>query len=174
MQNSHGRANAPSGKYRTAKHGMYRLKNPQKYVNPFSDFMQSTQTLKGQKFVQFKSSLEYRAFKYADYNKHVQYWSVEPFAIEYIKPTDGKIHRYFPDMLIQMSDGTRFIIEIKSSGETVQPTLNLTEKYNRAKVYRYQEACQTFAVNSAKWAAAKAFADKHNCFFTVLTEKELP
>lgn len=121
--------------------------------------------------VQFKSGLELRAFQYCDANPHVVHWSCEPFNIKYIKPTDGKIHRYFIDLFIEFSSKDKFIVEVKSKGETIPP--KKPTKNTQKAIMNYQKAIQTYAINSAKWAAAKIWAEENNMRFIILTETEL-
>lgn len=90
--------------------------------------------------IQYKSSLELQSFIYCDINPKVTLWSVEPFAIQYIKPTDGQQHRYYPDLWIKMVGG-EFLVEVKSYNETIPPKVN--DK-------RYAEKYATYVVNRAK------------------------
>lgn len=147
--------------------GWYQLLNPSKFVAPIDEHMQSFKDGK----VEYKSRLELKAIKYADYNKFITKWSVEPFHVKYVKPTDGKVHRYFIDLFLEFKTGDKFLVEIKSKGETVppKPPKNKTQK----AMINYQRALQTYAVNEAKWKAAKEFAKSNNMKFIVLTEQEL-
>lgn len=147
--------------------GWYKILNPQKFIRPIDEHMKSYKN--GE--VNFKSRLELKAIKYADFNKHVVKWSLEPFHVKYIKPTDGKIHRYFIDLFLEFKTGDKFIVEIKSKGETVppKPPKRKTEK----AMINYQRALQTYAVNQAKWKAARQFAESKGMQFVILTEDEL-
>ena len=121
--------------------------------------------------VNFKSRLELKSIKYADYNKHIVKWSLEPFHVKYLKPTDGKFHRYFIDLFLEFSSGDKFMVEIKSYNETIPP--KKPKKITNKSTMYYQQALQTFAVNQAKWKAAEKFAEENNMRFIILTEKEL-
>ncbi len=147
--------------------GWYQLLNPDKFIRPIDEHMGSYRA----GAINYKSRLELNAFKYADFNKHVKNWSIEPFAIHYIKPTDWKPHRYYVDMFLEFTSGDKFIVEVKSKGETLvpKPPSKPTEK----SIKRYQEALTTYAVNQAKWKAAKDFAQKNKIRFVILTEDEL-
>lgn len=147
--------------------GWYKLLNPQKFIKPIDEHMKSFKD--GE--VNFKSRLELKAIKYADFNKHIVNWSLEPFNVKYIKPTDGKIHRYYIDLFLEFSSGDKFIVEIKSKGETIppKPPRNKTQK----AMVNYQRALQTYAVNQAKWKAAEEFAKANKLRFIILTEDEL-
>ena len=121
--------------------------------------------------VNYKSSLELKAMRYADYNKHIVKWSLEPFSIKYVKPMDGKVHRYYIDFFFEFSTGQKFLVEIKSKGETKPPRL---PRNNSAKSQsNYQRALMTYSTNTAKWKAAKEFCAQNNTQFIILTEKEL-
>jgi hypothetical protein len=121
--------------------------------------------------VEYKSGLELKAFQFCDNNPKIKSWACEPFAIKYIKPTDNKYHRYYPDLLVTFETGHTFLIEIKSSGETVPPKKpkKLTPKSER----NYKKAITTYAINSAKWKAAGAFCEEKEIKFIFLTEKQL-
>ncbi len=147
--------------------GWYKILNPEKFVKPIDEHMKSYKD----GHVNFKSRLELKAIKYADYNKFVVRWSLEPFHVKYLKPTDGKIHRYFIDLFLEFQTGDKFIVEIKSKGETVppKPPKNKTQK----ALVNYQRALQTYAINEAKWKAANEFATQQKMKFIILTEDEL-
>lgn len=121
--------------------------------------------------VEYKSNLELQSFKYCDFNKHVKYWSAEPFYIPYVKPTTQKIHRYFPDLFIEFQTGAKFLVEVKHSKETKIPKKpkKLTTKSER----NYNKAMQTFLINTAKWESAKEYCAKNGLNFIILTENEL-
>lgn len=147
--------------------GWYKLLNHSKFVRPIDEHMKSYKD--GE--VNYKSRLELKAIKYADFNKFVVKWSLEPFAIKYIKPTDGKIHRYYVDMFLEFENGEKILVEIKSKGETVPPR-KPSKKTTKSEA-NYQRALQTYAINQAKWKAAEAFAKKNKMKFIILTEEQL-
>lgn len=157
--------------YKSAKRGWYKLVNPHKLIKPLDEYMGSCKIIESSLAVEYKSSLELIAIKYCDFNKFVTKFSVEPFNIKYIKPTDNREHRYFIDLYMEFSSGDKFIVEIKSKSETIQPKKpkKLTEK-NSAN---YQKALTTWAINNAKWKAAKEFAELNSFKFIILTEDEL-
>ena len=59
-----------------------------------------------------RSSWERRFCKECDTNPSIKKWASEEFSIPYVSPADGKVHRYYPDFLIEKTDGKRYIIEI--------------------------------------------------------------
>lgn len=151
--------------------GWYTLLNPDKFLKPIDEHMKSFRLSESHIELNYRSGLELKAIKYADWNKHIVRWSLEPFNIKYLKPTDGKVHRYYIDLFLEFSTGDKFLVEVKSKGET-QPPKKPRKKTQKA-LDNYQRALQTFAVNTAKWKAAKEFADKNKMKFIFLTEDEL-
>lgn len=145
------------------KQGFYKPVYPEKWIMP------KTSITKGQG-IRFMSSWEKKAFTFLDFHPGIEKISSEPFGIEYLHP-DGKIHRYYPDLLVKNKDGKKFLVEIKPLEQTKAPkqpkhlTRNAQENFIRAY--------ETFLVNTAKWKSAKEFCDKNNLEFLILTEKEL-
>lgn len=147
--------------------GWYKIINTEKFIKPIDEHMKSFKDGN----VNYKSSLELKTIKYCDYNKHIVKWSLEPFAIKYIKPTDGKVHRYYIDFFIEFSTGDKFLVEIKPKSETIPP--KKPRKKTDKAVFRYQQALQTYSVNCAKWEYAKKFAEEKGIKFIILTDEEL-
>lgn len=150
-----------------AKQGWYRLLHPEKFVLPKDDYMKSYKDGK----VQYKSSLELKAFKYADWNPKVKHWSLEPFGIPYLNPLDGKQHRYYIDLVVEFVSGDRFLIEIKSFQETQKP--RVPGKKTARAIQNYQERLKTYLVNQSKWKYANKLCESKGYKFTILTENEL-
>lgn len=154
-----------------SKKGWYKILNPKKFVRPLDEYMQSTKIKDNECYIQYKSSLERIAFCYADLNPKITKFSIEPFNIPYVKPTDNKVHRYFIDMMLVFETGEKFLVEIKSYGETIPPKEPKVKNPN--SIIRYKEALETFMVNQAKWEQAKQFAQQRGFKFIILTEKQL-
>jgi hypothetical protein len=135
-----------------AINGTFIPKNPQKYIgNPNR--------------IIFRSLWESRVMKWLDNHPSVLKWGSEEIAIKYIKPTDGKVHNYFPDFIAVIQDRSgvpkKYIIEVKPLKETM-----LTEKssnYDKINI----------AINTAKWNYARAFAASKGFEFKILTEVDL-
>ena len=148
-------------------HGWYKLLNPDKFIKQLDEHMKSYKN----GHIYYRSSLELRAFKYADINKHIVNFSIEPFPINYLKPSDGKQHRYYIDLFLVFSTGDKFLVEIKPKAETIEP------KKPKAKtsksLYRYQQAMLTYVINQAKWQAARVFAAENNMKFIIITDEDL-
>lgn len=132
--------------------GRFVPKKPEKYVGNVSRVI-------------FRSSWELRFMQWLDTNNAVKKWGSEELSIPYVSPTDGKVHRYFPDFIIMYQDQTgilkRELIEIKPYKQSVQtPKMSDAEKL-------------VLAINEAKWAAASDYAQKNGALFRVLTEKTI-
>lgn len=147
-----------------SKKGWYKIQNTNKFIKPLDEYMESTKRNDDGIFIQYKSGLERIAFRYADINPKVKYFSIEPFFIPYVKPLDNKVHRYFIDLYLEFVTGDKFLVEVKSYQETVKP---------QKKCKNYTEQIQTYLINISKWKSAKEFAEKRGMKFIILTEKEL-
>lgn len=129
------------------------MKHPEKYVGDINK-------------VCYRSSWELEVHKFFDNNTRVVRWASEEIAIKYIKPTDGKVHRYFPDYWVEYinKDGeiVREIIEVKPIGQT-----RLPRKNTKHALYEHL----TLAVNMAKWKAAMEWCKANGMTFRIVTEK---
>jgi hypothetical protein len=109
--------------------------------------------------------------KFLDGNPNILEWSSEEIAIPYIKPTTGRVHRYYPDYWVKYKNKAGQIVEeiweVKPDNQTKQPT-------RRGKRQKQQlfETLQ-WEVNKAKWKAAKTFCDKHGFVFRIITEGQM-
>ena len=157
--------------YTNAKRGLYKVINKIKVIKPIDNHMQSFIIEDEDIFLEYKSSLELKAIRYADCNKHIIKFALEPFAIKYLSPKDGKIHRYYIDMFLEFSTGDKILVEIKPKSQTVPP--KKPKKDTEKTRLRYQSDLMTYAVNSAKWKAAREFAAKNKMTFTILTDEIL-
>lgn len=116
-----------------------------------------------------RSSWERGFAKYCDTTPGVIRWASEELFIPYVSPLDGQIHRYFPDFVMEiktLAGVKKFVVEIKPFRQTKPPE-------PRRKTKKFLMEAATFAVNQAKWQAAKEFCDTQGWTFLVLTEKEL-
>ena len=160
--------------YKSAKNGWYRVLNAEKFISQMKEskaVMKSTRIVEGFLEINYKSGLELKCLRYCDLNKYIKRYSLEPFCIPYISPVDNKRHRYFIDFFIEFQNGQKFLVEVKSSGETREP--KKPGKKTEKAILNYQKALQTFAVNTAKWKAATQFCQDKGMIFIILTENEL-
>lgn len=100
-----------------------------------------------------------------DSNPNILEWSSECTIIPYKSPLDNKVHRYFPDFWVKkkLPNGTieENLLEVKPLSESLPPKPNANKK-------SFEKAVKTYAVNRAKWEAAKRYCDlKGQKFFVI-------
>ena len=133
----------------------YKPSNPEKYMGDPNNII-------------CRSSWERHFCHWCDIRPDIVKWASEEFSIPYVSPADGKVHRYYPDALIQKSNGKRYIIEIKPKRQTRPP---VSKSGRQTKSFLYESL--TYRINMAKWAAAEEFAKDNGVEFLILTEDEL-
>jgi hypothetical protein len=145
--------------------GKYKPKNPEKYVGDPSNII-------------YRSLWERKFMVYCDNNVNIIKWASEEIAIPYVSPMDNRHHRYFPDFWIKVKNKQGkidvILIEVKPKKQVKPP--DPKNKYNTPSgrvSTRFLKEVKTYAVNQAKWAAAKEFCDDRKWKFQILTEKEL-
>jgi|TARA_B100000900_G_C20521344_1_gene692287 hypothetical protein len=118
-----------------------------------------------------RSSWERRFCHWCDVNPNILKWASEEFSIPYVCPTDGRLHRYYPDFLIEVRDVTgkvkKQLIEVKPKRQTQKPP---TPK-KITKSFLYEAAM--YEKNQAKWRAATEFCLDNGVEFRIITEDEL-
>lgn len=138
--------------------GYFRPKNPSKYKGDPTNII-------------YRSSWEVKLMSYLDAHPDVVQWASEELVIPYRSPLDNQIHRYFPDFWVKKrsSDGTieTLVIEVKPLKQTKEPTPST----KRTKQYIREVA--TWAINQAKWNAAKMYCEDRNWKFMTMTERDL-
>lgn len=138
--------------------GIYSPKNPKKYSGTYP--------------IVYRSMLELKAFRYLDNNPNVLTWGSESVVIPYQSPVDGKIHRYFVDLVAKLNskDGTikKLLIEVKPERQTRPPEITSRKKQKTILYEKYQ-----FAVNTKKWEAARAWCKTNGYTFIILNENHL-
>lgn len=140
--------------------GRFRPMNPSKYKGDPTNII-------------YRSRWELMLMSKFDLAENVLQWSSEEIIIPYKCPTDGRIHRYFPDFWVKQKNKEGLIeeilIEVKPYKETIPPTVQANKKPTK----RYLTEVMTWGKNSAKWAAAEAYCMKRGWRFEKVTEKEL-
>ena len=140
--------------------GFYHPQNPQKYVGAVGNIV-------------YRSGLEWRMMRYFDQHSGVLQWSSEEIKIPYVRPDDGNYHRYYPDFLVRLRQSNggdkTFLIEVKPLKQTRPPKNPETKAQQR----RYLKEMASFAINHAKWEAAKKWCSLRGADFLVLTEVEI-
>lgn len=139
--------------------GKFRPKNPKKYKGDPTNIV-------------FRSSYELKFMDYCDLNESINEWRSEEFWIPYISPIDGKVHRYFPDFFVKYTDKNGnnriLVVEIKP-----QKDLKMPEENPKRKTKSWAFRVKTWAINQAKWKAAKEWCEDRKYEFKIITEKEL-
>ena len=123
------------------------------------------------KMIVCRSSWERKICQWCDMNNSIISWASEEFSIPYVSPKDNRVHKYYPDYLIKVKEKNdmikTYVVEVKPYKQTRPP------KQRSRKTKSYLTECVTYAVNQAKWKAAKEFCEDHRIEFKVVTEKEL-
>ena len=118
-----------------------------------------------------RSSWERKFCRWCDLNENILKWGSEEFCIPYVSPVDRRVHRYFPDFIIQVREKTgnvkKYVIEVKPFKQTQPP-----QKGKKSKKTLITET-KTYAVNQAKWKAAEEWCKDRMLEFKVITEHEL-
>lgn len=143
--------------YAQSHKGLYNPLNDQKY--------------RGTRPIIYRSGLELSFFRWCDRNERVLQWGSESVVIPYISPKDGRMHRYFVDnvLILQTDKGNKkFLVEIKPEKQTMPPSQSVRKS---KKNLLFEQI--TWAINSSKWDAAKAWCKKNGFEFVILTEKQL-
>jgi hypothetical protein len=145
--------------------GKYTPKHPEKYIGDVKKII-------------YRSLWERKFMVYCDTNVNVLEWGSEELAIPYISPVDNRHHRYYPDFWIKVRNKNNrtevILIEVKPKKQLTPP--DIKNKYNTPSgrvSTRFIKEVKTYAVNQAKWEAAKEFCDDRKWKFQILTEKEL-
>jgi len=133
--------------------GKYVVRNPDKYMGDLDK-------------VTYRSSWELDLHRFFDMNPNVIRWGSEIIAIPYIKPTDGRLHKYFVDYYVEYlnSNGVliKELIELKPKSQTRAPKSN--------SKHRLYEQVQ-YAVNVSKWTAATTWCKQRGITFRIVTER---
>ena len=133
-----------------ALRGKYKIKYHEKYLgNPRN--------------VVYRSKWEREAFKFIENHPNVKKWASEEIKIPYV--LNGKVHRYYPDLYIEMKSGVKMLIEIKPASQCKPPT--------SAKHKRFITEMARWKKNQAKWDAAEDFCKRAGIKWYVWTEKTL-
>lgn len=138
--------------------GKFNPQNPEKYQG-------------NSKNIIYRSSWELKAMKYFDVNPNIISWASEELIIPYLSPVDKKIHRYFPDFIVEIrkKSGERevYVLEVKPFKQTQPP-----EKRGK-RSSRFLSEAKTYAINQEKWKAADIFCQQKGWKFMLVTENEL-
>lgn len=118
----------------------------------------------------YRSGYELKFLKWCDNTPSIISWSSEEISIPYIHPMDGQFHRYFPDFIIKIKkhNGIKtYIVEVKPKKFSVPP------EPKKRKTKGFLIEVKQYAINSAKWEAAKKYAKERGMEFLIITEDDL-
>jgi hypothetical protein len=142
--------------------GYFKPKNPHKYKGNAKNII-------------YRSSLELRMMNFLDNHPSVVSWQSEELFVPYRSPKDKKVHRYFPDFIIEIKTADDQLItemiEVKPSIQTKEPVVKKTQKGKVTKASLRD--ILIWAINQAKWDAAKQYCINKNWKFRIITEKDL-
>jgi len=134
--------------------GKYTIKDKSKYIGD-------------PKKVTYRSLWERQAFKWCEGNPNVRGWNSEEIVVPYMSDVDGRMHRYFVDLLIVMKNDEVFLVEIKPKNQTIPP------KKPARKTKKYVKEVTTYVTNTNKWKAAQNYAKQKDWKFQIWTEDTL-
>ena len=117
--------------------------------------------------ITYRSLWERQAFKWCDENPKILSWSSEEIVVPYISKTDGKRHRYYPDLKITYTSGNTSLIEIKPKRQTKPPAKP------KKKSRRYIKEVYAYGLNTSKWQYAEEYAKDRGWVFEIWTEDTL-
>jgi hypothetical protein len=138
--------------------GLFRPKNPQKYVGDSNNII-------------YRSSWECKVMNWLDQNPAIISWASEELIVPYISPVDNRYHRYFPDFLVKLKNREgqlkTLMIEVKPKKQTVAP------EPKKRQTKQYINEVVTWGVNQAKWKAAEEYCLDRGWEFKIMTEQHL-
>lgn len=109
----------------------------------------------------YRSSYEKTFIEWCEKCKDVLHWGSECAGIPYINAYDGQQHTYYPDFFLEMTDGSKVIVEIKPYSQTQKP--KVLNDYNMKQ----------YITNMSKWKFVKEMCSAHDWKFWIITEKSL-
>jgi len=122
--------------------------------------------------IYYRSSWEKKFMIFCDNNDSIIEYSSEEIIIPYRCPTDGRVHRYYPDFYIKVKSKTgsisKYLIEVKPERQVAGPV----EKPKR-KTAAWKREVLAYMKNRAKWAAAENFCEDRQMKFLILSEDHL-
>ena len=134
--------------------GKYTIKNKKKYIGDPTK-------------VTYRSLWERQTFKWCENSPRVKKWNSEEIVVPYKCKTDGRLHRYFVDLLVELDNKDIILVEIKPKKQTVAP------KNPKRKTKKYINEVMTYVKNTSKWEAANQYAHHKGWKFQVWTEETL-
>lgn len=121
-----------------------------------------------------RSSYERIAMNWCDKNPSIIAYNSEEIIVPYFNELDGKMHRYFVDLIIKIKTNSgvkTYLIEIKPESQVARPVQ--PKRKTQKSQLNYMNEIDTFIVNQQKWKAATEYARQRGWEFTILSEKHL-
>ena len=119
-----------------------------------------------------RSSWERKFCRWCDLSESVLEWGSEEFFVKYFDPVTNRVRRYFPDFIIKVREQSgeikKYVIEVKPKRQTVPPV-----QTSKKRTRTYITEVKTYAMNQAKWEAAKEWCKDRMIEFRIITENEL-
>ena len=119
----------------------------------------------------YRSLWERKFMVFCDHNDSIIEWGSEEVIVPYMCPTDGKIHRYYPDFYIKVKESTgqikKYLIEVKPKRQTIEPQVQ--KRKTKGYIYEVVE----YAKNQAKWKAAEEYCRNKGWEFKLVTESDI-
>jgi hypothetical protein len=134
--------------------GSFKITKPEKYMGDYTK-------------VVYRSLWERQCFKWCENNPNVKAWNSEEVVVPYLSRADKRMHRYFVDLLVEMTSGEIFLIEIKPKIQTKPPVKP------KRKTKKYINEVVTYVKNQDKWESADKFANHKGWKFQIWTEDTL-
>jgi hypothetical protein len=139
--------------------GKFTPSNPNKYVGD------STRII-------YRSLWERKFMVYLDTSSQIKEWSSEEISVPYFDPNTKKMRQYFPDFVVKLAHNDSILmIEIKPKRQTIEPKPPKTK--TRASQIKFLQASSIYAMNDAKWKAARDYCDKRGWNFKLMTQDDL-
>ena len=104
----------------------------------------------------YRSSYEWRFINWLEHSPKVKRWGSECMNIPYT--LGGVFHTYYPDFVVELVNGTIWVVEIKPKNQTHKPSNQNT--------YAWEQ----WLKNKEKWRYAIDYCNKHNLSFKIFTE----
>ena len=116
----------------------------------------------------YRSSWEYKFCVWAEKSPDVVRWSSESIEISYWNKYDGKYSNYYPDFFIELSNGKKFVIEVKPRKDIIKPTKPKTKSKKAYKNYNY--SLEQYIKNMCKFQAAIKYCKNRGFEFKIVDE----
>lgn len=116
----------------------------------------------------YRSSWEYKFCIWAERNSSVKRWSSEPVAITYFNPYTHKYSKYYPDFLVELTDGKVILIEVKPRKHIVKP--EKPKRKTKKAIASYIYTLEQYTKNMAKFQAAVKYCEGKKWVFRIADE----